>query len=793
MQFRRDCHILNQTNQINPSLMASATTEHVPYSAGILSLIPLFYVAWADKMLTPSEVRFLRQRVNELELIDAEDQALIDRWSDPSRPPSRELFKQWEMVLQEAARDLPANSRASWVDLAMRMAESGVHRQNAARWSSPDTRRALEELVERLGLIREETYQRIFEFPLPGERERQEEQRATFPVGAMASLLDGENAEIRRRVQTLLQDPVFRYRDFSVKEDHRELVLNWCRELARQGFGSLAYPLAQGGSNDMGAYMAVFETLGYHDLSLAIKFGVQFGLFGGSVLWLGTERHHARYLSAIGALDLPGCFAMTETGHGSNVRGLDTTITYDPESAEFVVHSPSEQAGKEYIGNALHGRMATVFGQLIVDGENHGIHAVLVPLRDEQGRLLPGIRFADNGYKMGLNGVDNGRLWFDHVRAPRENLLNRFGEVGEDGAYTSPIENPSKRFFTMIGTLVGGRVSVPRAGLSAAKAGLTIAIRYALRRRQFGPSYTEPETLLLDYPSHQRRLLPLLAKTYALHFALQELTRRFLAHDKYPIREIETLAAGLKAYSTWFTTAALQECREACGGKGYLSENRLPALKADTDIFTTFEGDNTVLLQLVARGLLTRFQQEFSEEGVMGVLRFVGENVAVTIRERNPITVRNTSREHLLDPDFHQRAFAYRQDRLTYSVSQRLRRKIKGGRPAYEAYLEVQTHMLTLAQAFVERFVVEQFYHVIDQCTDERLQATLSRLAQLFALHTIESHKGWYLEQGYLEGNKTRAIRYLVDELCAELRPESLALVEAFAIPDSLLGAEILK
>jgi len=155
--------------------------------------------------------------------------------------------------------------------------------------------------------------------------------------------------------------------------------------------------------------------------------------------------------------------------------------------------------------------------------------------------------------------------------------------------------------------VVGGRVCVPRAGLSAAKTGLKIAVKHSLRRRQFELKAGQEETLLLDYPSHQRRLMPLLAKSYAISFGLDYLTDRFINRSDKDIREIESLAAGMKSYATWFTTAALQECREACGGKGYLAENRLGQLKADTEIFTTFEGDNTVLALLVSKGLLSIF------------------------------------------------------------------------------------------------------------------------------------------------------------------------------------------
>jgi len=150
--------------------------------------------------------------------------------------------------------------------------------------------------------------------------------------------------------------------------------------------GAYAFAEEYGGGGRIGDHITVFETLAYGDLSLLIKFGVQFGLFGGSVYNLGTEKHHRQYVEPLGKADLLGCFAMTETGHGSNVRGLLTTATYDHKTRSIVVHSPVEEAGKEYIGNALHSTMAAVFAQLIVDGENHGVHAILVPIRDAAGK-----------------------------------------------------------------------------------------------------------------------------------------------------------------------------------------------------------------------------------------------------------------------------------------------------------------------------------------------------------------------------------------------------------------------
>src|SRR3954471_13139738 len=377
----------------------------------------------------------------------------------------------------------------------------------------------------------------------------------------LRTLLDGEHAAQRDRVREWLSDPANAPAADLPMDEHRERVLAWAKELASEGDTAMGYPVEYGGQDAVGRSVASFETLAYGDLSLLVKCSVQFGLFGGAVLHLGTERHHERYLRAIARLELPGCFAMTETGHGSNVQALETTATYEPETQEFVVDTPTEAAGKDYIGNAArHGRMAAVFAQLIVGGEERGVHALLVPIRDERGEPLPGVRIEDCGAKLGLDGVDNGRLYFDHVRVPHDALLDRYAQVSPEGEYTSAIENPTKRFFTMVGTLIQGRNSVCGAAINASKVALVIAVRRGLTRRQFGPPGGE-EAVLLDYRTHQRRLLIPLATTYALHFAQErlvaELHEVFTAPDggeDRKRRELETLAAGVKAIGTWHAT-----------------------------------------------------------------------------------------------------------------------------------------------------------------------------------------------------------------------------------------------
>lgn len=610
-----------------------------------------------------------------------------------------------------------------------------------------------------------------------------------FDPAALRALLDAPYAAVRDRVRARISGPGFAYLSDPDRETYRERVLEWCRELGRDGFGALGYPVSCGGQGDLGQFIAAFETLAFHDPSLVVKFGVQFGLFGGSILQLGTERHHRTWLPRAGTLELPGCFAMSETGHGSNVADLRTSARFDPERGDFVLHTPDVLARKDWIGNAArHGRMAVVFAQLEAGGA-HGVHAFLVPIRNADGSPAPGVSIEDCGLKEGLNGVDNGRITFDQVRVPRENLLNRFADVSPDGIYSSPIASPSKRFFTMLGTLVAGRISVAAAALSAAKSGLAIAIRYGERRRQFGPA-DEPETRLLDYPSHQRRLMPRLAACYAVDFAHKHLVRRFLARTDADSRQVEVLAAGIKSWASWQTVATLQACREGCGGQGYLAVNRLPGLKADTDVYTTFEGDNTVLMQLVAKGCLTEYRDQFDEMSLFGLLRYLTTRTTTALADLNPLLARNTDEDHLRDPEVQLDLLRHREEHLLSTAARRIKSRLDRGMDPFHAFRECLNHLLRLANAHVEREILAAFTAAVDTA-DGELREILRLLRDLFALWRIEEDRGWFLESGHMEGVKTKAIRDLVDRLCAESRRNALPLVDAWGIPDACLAAPI--
>ena len=656
----------------------------------VLPFLPMLYTAWSNEVISPAQIRGIEKVLRTSKCMSADQRKQVKQWLDPANPPSPAVVQSWLSYIRE---NTDIDKRCSVADLGASLASGDPLPKNCA------TRKALEEIETDLCILGEEaTAEMLGKDCAVAKKQR----KTTIDTKKLSKYLDGKHVALRKKVRQFFLDPKLSLdRIPERKDDYRELIFEWCEMTAQEGWGALAFPKFAGGKDDVEKYMAVFEELGYHDLSLTIKFGVQFGLWGGSVYWLGTEKHHRKYLKDIGTLALPGSFAMTEGGHGSNVRDIEVTATFDPAQDAFILHTPNELARKEYIGNAaVHAKAATVFAQLVTDGESHGVHAFVVPLRDDKGKTLKGIRIEDNGRKLGLNGVDNGRIWFDNVIVPRDNLLDKFGSVDAEGNYSSPITSQSKRFFTMLGTLVGGRVGVPYAGLSAAKLGLTIAIKYADKRTQFGPNGGD-EISILDYSTHQRRLMPLLAKAYAFHYGQRYSLGRYVNKTEKDGQEVEAVAAGMKSLCTWFTTEALQECREACGGNGYLWENRFADMKADSEIFTTFEGDNTVLLQLVAKTRLGEFKDSFGNMGLMGTMKFVTDIASTTISELNPIITRNVDRKHLLSRSFYTAAFKYREEYLTRLVAQRLSKRVKGGMDSFEAVIECQPMMVDMGKAYI--------------------------------------------------------------------------------------------
>jgi acyl-CoA oxidase len=620
--------------------------------------------------------------------------------------------------------------------------------------------------------------------------------------------LDGRWRDTKNMIREKMSLAIFRPHFTPTKSIARARVNEQLKIIAAAGAAEDGFKKDHGGTGDVGAAVTKIEMLAMSDLSLMVKAGVLWGLFGGAIENLGTERHHEAYVRPLITLDLLGCFAMTETGHGSDVQEIETTATYDPGTEEFVVHSPTPSSRKDYIGGAAESAtVAAVFAQLITRGENHGVHCIVVPIRNGNGDDMPGVRTWDCDYKGGLPGVDNGRIMFNQVRVPRGNLLNKFADVDPDGTYSSPIENPSRRFFTMLGTLVRGRVTVGGSATAAARVALDIAVRYGLQRRQFKAPGADHEVVIMDYLVHQRRLLPLVARAYALQFAQNALVAR--VHDLQTAdhpdaeeqREVEGWAAGIKAVSTWFASAAIQEAREACGGAGYLAENRLVELRADTDVFTTFEGDNHVLLQLVAKQLLTSYNDDIKSMSPVDWVRFAANYAGDRVVKRTAAeTIMQTILDNRQDNEeegslFNRGTqvtmFEDREEYLLSTLARRLQRRSKT-MSGFDAFNSVQDHVMHLARAHIDRTVLESFIAGIDGCEDPPAREVLAMVCDLYALSIIEEDKAWFMEHRLLSTERAKAVTRGINERCRDLRPHAESLVDAFAIPEQLRYAEML-
>ncbi|GFR51630.1 hypothetical protein Agub_g14059 [Astrephomene gubernaculifera] len=617
-----------------------------------------------------------------------------------------------------------------------------------------------------------------------------------FDPGVMETYLD-DMRDMRARVNELFrQHPELlpNVEEGLSKEEHRDLVRRALKVILQAGYSPLEM-LAR----DPRKYFYLGECLSMVDLSLMVKSGVQYSLWGGSVLNLGSEAHRRRYFDDIAQFRLPGCFAMTELKHGSNVAALQTEAVLDVLSDEWVVHTPEEGAIKWWIGNAAEdGRAATVFARLKVPDPNggsklvdHGVHAFVVPLRDPNGNLLRGVEIRDCGYKVGLNGVDNGAIRFTHVRIPRVNLLDRFASVDKSGRYSSPLTSQARRFAATLGELTGGRVGLTAGSVGVLKGAVTIAVRYAALRQQFGPPDC-PEVAILDYQSTQLRLMPLLATCYGLHFARGLLVDKYVdmkrTREPKLVEEVHALSAGLKAYTTGYTQSALSTCREACGGHGYAAVNRLGALRSDHDIFQTFEGDNTVLLQQVSAMLLKEYRQQFSGAPLTASYHYL-RSALLGALPNNPLVTHDTEPRHLRDPAFLAKALEYRTARMLFTLSLRLRKHgPKLG--SFHAWNKCLDHVLSLARAYVESVIYKTFLRAVAGCVDPECRRSLKAMSDLFALRLIEGDM-MFRNDEYIAPAKAKAISRLVVALCSELRGQALNLVDAFAIPDHILRAPI--
>ncbi|KND02281.1 acyl-CoA oxidase [Spizellomyces punctatus DAOM BR117] len=629
----------------------------------------------------------------------------------------------------------------------------------------------------------------------PGPAELQaERQRATFPVRQMTYYLDGGEKQTKLKERIMLQferDPVWQV------SDQHDLTLQEIRERSMAKVRRAAYHVA---NEPMHVFKQRMELISVLDPGTWTRIGVHYGLFFGALRGGATPEQFS-YWAQKGAVTLNGmvgCFAMTELGHGSNVSGLETTATYDETSDEFVIHTPSLTATKWWIGGAAQtATHSVVFAQLYVKGKCYGVKNFVVPLRDpETFELKPGIVIGDIGAKMGRHGTDNGYIQFTHVRIPRSYMLMKHTKVNRNG----DVKEPPLQQLTY-GALIQGRVAMVVDSGAIAKKALTIAIRYAAIRRQFGLKAGEPETKILDYVIHQYRLMPLLAQAFAMHFTGIEVSRMYeelmdsmetlqpgdkeLNDVLEKLKEMHGTSAGLKAFSTWSTLNIIDQCRQACGGHGYSAYTGLASLYSDFAVHCTWEGDNTILTLQGGRYLISCYREAKAGKSQAGGVAYLN-NLDKLLNKRCSAK----SAEEVSTLEVVEEAFWLVAAQVVKKAGEDFEAGVKRGLREDESYEECSQARLFATKIHSLGYLFHRFKGAIQRSPAE-LQPILNKLCRLYGLYAIAENSGPFLQYGYFTPLQVDWIRATVTSLCKDVRNDAISLTDSFNYSDFMLNSPL--
>ncbi|KAM6588315.1 hypothetical protein CsatA_010920 [Cannabis sativa] len=607
-----------------------------------------------------------------------------------------------------------------------------------------------------------------------------ERSKAQFDVDELKIVWAGSRHEFEvsdRIARLVASDPVFR-KDNRTMLARKDLFKNTLRKAAHAWKRIIELRLTEEEAKKLRFFV---DEPAYTDL--------HWGMFVPAIQGQGTDEQQAKWLPLAYKMQIIGCYAQTELGHGSNVQGLETTATFDPQADEFIINSPTLTSSKWWPGGL--GKISThavVYARLITDGQDHGVHGFIVQLRSLEDHLpLPGITVGDIGMKFGsgaYNSMDNGVLRFDHVRIPRDQMLMRVSQVTREGKYMQ--SNVPRQL--VYGTMVFVRKAIVLDASCALSRAVCIATRYSAVRRQFGSQKDGVETQVIDYKTQQNRLFPLLASAYAFRFVGEwlswlytDVTQRLQAKDFSTLPEAHACTAGLKSLTTSATADGIEECRKLCGGHGYLSSSGLPELFAVYVPACTYEGDNVVLLLQVARFLMKTVSQLVSGKKPVGTTSYLGRVEHLMQSQPNVHKA-----EDWLQPNVMVEVFEARATRMSVACAQNLRKF-----PNQEdGFAELSADLIEAAVAHCQLIVVSKFIEKLQQdIPGKGVKEQMQSLCYIYALSLIHKHLGDFVATGCITPKQASLANEQLRSLYTKVRPNAVALVDAFNYTDHYLSS----